>query len=226
MRRMDVIQAIESRKSIRAFKPDPVPKDVLTRILTVALRAPSTDNTQPWEFAIVSGQILTDLKRALSEKMGPPSEFHPDIPFPALNYRLPFIERSKKQGKKLFESKGIARDDWARRAEWYRYMARFMDAPVGLILYIERYLGAYGILDAGLFLENLLLAAKEYGVGTCIQMAPVLYPEILRDRLEIPDSKLILCSVAIGYADENAPVNRFRSERELLKAFATWYGFD
>lgn len=223
---MDVIEAMESRKSVRAFKPDPVRKDVLARILQVALRAPSTDNTQPWEFIVVTGPVLADLKKALSEKMGPPSEFHPDIPFPALNYRPPYIERSKKQGKKVFESMGIARDDWARRAEWYRYMARFMDAPVGLILYVERYLGAYAILDAGLFLENMLLAATEYGVGTCTQMAPVLYPDILRERLKIPESKLILCSVAIGYPDENVPVNRFRSEREPLEVFARWLGFD
>jgi nitroreductase len=136
------------------------------------------------------------------------------------------VDRSKKQGKKVFESMGIARDDWARRMEWYRYMARFMDAPVGLILYVERYLGAYAILDSGLFLENVMLAAMNYGLGTCTQMAPVLYPEILRQQLNIPESKLILCSVAIGYPDEDAPVNWFRSEREPLDTFATWYGFD
>lgn len=223
---MDVIEAIESRRSVRAFRPEPVSKEGLAKILEVALRAPSTDNTQPWEFTIVTGPMLADLKKALSEKMGDPSEFHPDIPFPALTYRPPYIERSKKQGKKVFQSMSIARDDWARRMEWYRYMARFMDAPVGLILYVERYLGAYAILDSGLFLENLLLAAMNYGVGTCTQMAPVLYPEILREKLKIPESKLILCSVAIGYPDEDAPVNKFRSEREPLEAFATWYGFD
>ncbi len=105
-------------------------------------------------------------------------------------------------------------------------MARFLEAPAGLILYTERYLGEYAILDCGLFLENVLLAAMKYGIGTCTQMAPVLYPEILREKLKIPESKLILCSVAIGYPDDDAPVNRFRSEREPLDTFATWYGFD
>jgi nitroreductase len=223
---MDVIEAIESRKSVRAFRPDPVPKEVLAKILQVALRAPSTDNTQPWEFAIATGPVLDGLKKAMSEKMGAPTEFHPDIPFPILTYKPPYVDRSKKQGKKVFEAMGIARDDWPRRMEWYRYMARFMDAPVGLILYVERYLGAYAILDSGLFLENLMLAAMNYGLGTCTQMAPVLYPEILRQQLNIPESKLVLCSVAIGYPDENAPVNQFRSEREPLGTFATWYGFD
>ena len=223
---MDVIEAIESRKSVRAFKPDPVPKEVLARILEVALRAPSTDNTQPWEFAVVTGPVLDELKKAMSEKMGAPTEFTPDIPFPILTYKPPYVDRSKKQGKKVFESMAIARDDWPRRMEWYRYMARFMDAPVGLILYVERYLGAYAILDSGLFLENLMLAAMNYGLGTCTQMAVVLYPEILRKALNIPESKLILCGVAIGYPDESAPVNRFRSEREPLDTFASWHGFD
>lgn len=223
---MDIIEAIESRRSVRAFKPDPVPRDVLQRILEVAVRAPSTDNTQPWEFTVVTGPVLDELKKALAEKMGDPSEFTPDIPFPALTYRPPYLDRSKKQGKMVFQSMGIARDDWPRRMEWYRYMARFLDAPAGIIVYVERYLGAYAILDAGLFLENLMLAALSWGLGTCPQMAPVLHPEILRRDLSIPESKLIVCAVAIGYPDQDAAVNQFRSEREPLDAFARWYGFD
>ncbi len=223
---MDIIEAIDSRRSVRAFRPDPVPKDVLRQILEVAVRAPSTDNTQPWEVAVVTGAVLDELKKALSEKMGAPSDFTPDIPFPILTYRPPYLDRSKKQGRKVFQSLGIARDDWPKRMEWYQYMARFMDAPAGIIVYVERYLGAYAILDAGLFLENLMLAAMSYGLGTCTQMAVVLHPEILRRALSIPESKLILCGVAIGYPDEAAPVNRFRSEREPLDAFARWYGFD
>ncbi len=223
---MDVVEAIESRRSVRAFKPDPVPKDMLRRILEVAVRAPSTDNTQPWEFTVVAGPVLDQLKGALSEKMGDPSDFTPDIPFPALSYKPPYVDRSKKQGRKVFQSMGIARDDWPKRMEWYRYMARFMDAPVGIIVYVERYLGAYAILDAGLFLENLMLAAMSYGLGTCTQMAPVLHPEILRRTLAIPESKLILCGVAIGYPDEGSPVNQFRSDREPLETFARWYGYD
>ena len=114
---MDVIEAIESRRSVRAFKPDPVPKEVLARILEVALRAPSTDNTQPWEFAVVTGPVLDELKKAMSEKMGAPTEFTPDIPSPILTYKPPYVDRSKKQGKKVFEAMAIARDDWPRRME-------------------------------------------------------------------------------------------------------------
>ncbi len=223
---MDVIEAIKLRKSVRAFKPDPVPKAILHQILEVALRAPSTDNTQPWEFAVVTGRVLDDLKQALSARMGLPGEFTPDIPFPVLDYRPPYVDRSKKQGRLVFQAMGIARDDWPRRMEWYSYMARFMDAPVGLVAYVEKYLGAYAILDTGLFLENLMLAALVHGLGTCTQMAPVLYPDILRQKLAIPETKLIICAVAIGYPQEDAPVNQIRSEREPLETFASWYGFD
>ncbi len=223
---MDVIEAIKLRKSVRAFKPDPVPKAVIRQILEVALRAPSTDNTQPWEFAVVTGSVLDDLKQALSARMGQPGEFTPDIPFPVLNYRPPYLDRSKKQGKRVFEAMGIARDDWPRRMEWYRHMARFMEAPVGLIAYVEKYLGAYAILDTGLFLENFMLAALAHGLGTCTQMAPVLHPDILRLKLDIPETKLIVCAVAIGYPQDDAPINQIRSEREPLETFASWYGFD
>jgi len=223
---MEVSEAIRARKSVRSFKPDPVPKEILGQILEIALRAPSTDNSQPWEFAIVTGTVLDELKQALGERMGRLEEFNPDIPFPVLSYKPPYLDRSKNQGRRLFEVMGIARDDWDRRTEWLRFMARFLEAPVGIILYVERYLGSYAILDAGLFLENLMLAALTYGLGTCAQMAVVLYPDVLRSRLNILDSKLILCGVAIGYPDEDAPANKFQSEREPLETFATWYGFD
>ncbi len=222
---MDVIEAIEQRKSVRVFKPDPVPREILTRILALSLRAPSTDNTQPWEFAIITGDVLENLKTALSARMGQPTEFTPDIPFPVLTYRPPYLDRSRKQGKRVFEAMGVARDDWPKRMEWYSYMAKFMDAPVGLIAYVEKYLGAYAILDTGLFLENLALAALAHGLGTCVQMAPVLYPDVLRHNLDIPETKLIICAMAIGYPQEDAPVNQVRSEREPLESFVTWYGF-
>jgi nitroreductase len=223
---MDVIEAIEARKSIRAFKPDPVPQETLRQVLEVAMRAPSTDNTQPWEFHVVTGPVLDELKSTLSAKMGALEEFNPDIPFPVLSYKLPYLDRSKNQGRRLFEAMGIARDDWERRTEWLKFMARFLDAPVGIILYVERYLGTYAVLDAGLFLENVMLAALEHGLGTCAQMAVVLYPDVLRSVLKIPESKLILCGLAVGYPDESTPANRLRSLREPLETFATWVGFD
>jgi len=223
---MEVLEAISTRKSVRAFKPLPVPRKVLSEILEISLRAPSCENTQPWEFAIVTGHILDDLKGTLGELRGADEEFRPDIPFPVPDYRPPHSDRARQVGKGLFRAMGIERQDRERRMEWYKAMARFFDAPVGIIVYVERYLGPYAILDAGLFLQNLALAAPSYGLATCIHMAGVLYPDVLRSILNIPDSKLILCGVSIGYPDEDHPGWKFRSQREPLEAFATWYGFD
>ena len=166
------------------------------------------------------------MKQTLAARMGPPDGFNPDIPFPVLSYQPPYKDRSKSQGRRLFEALGIARDDWDRRYKWLQYMARFCDAPVGMIMYVERYLGSYAILDAGLFLENFILTALSYGLGTCVEMAVVLYPDVLRQTLKIPESKLILCGVAVGYPDEENPSYEFRSEREPLDSFASWFGFD
>ena len=223
---MDVIEGIKSRKSIRAYKADPVPREVLEKALEVARWAASADDSQPWEVAIISGKPLSELRRILEEKIGVMEEFRPDIPFPFPNYPQFYTDRCKANGKRLFECLGIPRGDMEKRLQWTKQMIRFFDAPVGLILYVERALGNYAILDAGMFLQNFMLACNKYGLGTCVEMGVVFYPEVLRGMLNIPESKLIICGLAIGYPDENAPVNRFRSLREPIESFANWHGFD
>jgi len=223
---MDVFEAIGTRKSVRAFKSLPVPREVLSEVLEISLRAPSCENTQPWGFAIVTGRVLDELKETLGEKRGADEEFRPDIPFPLPTYRPPYVDRGKEVGRGLFQAMEIDRHDMNRRMVWYQSMARFFDAPVGLIVYVERYLGSYAVFDAGLFVENLALAALHYGLGTSIHMAGVLYPDVLRRMLNIPESKLILCGVSIGYPDKDHPSWRFRSRREPLETFASWHGFD
>jgi len=223
---MDVLQAIETRKSVRVFKPTAVPREVLAEIVDLSRRAPSCENTQPWELAIVTGGILDALKQELDARRSADDEFTPDIPFPVPTYRPPYSDRGKEVGRGLFKAMGIDRHDWDRRMDWYRSMARYFDAPVAIVVYVERYLGAYAILDAGLFLENLALAAMSHGLGTCIHMAGVLYPDVLRRVLGIGDSKLILCGVSIGYPDEGHPSWSFRSGREPLDTFVSWHGFD
>lgn len=223
---MDVLEAIRTRKSIRAFKSLPVPREVLREILQISLWAPSCENTQPWGFAVVTGSVLDELKQALDENRRTNEEFRPDIPFPLPNYQPPYLNRGKEVGRGLFTEMGVDRQDRDRRMEWYRAMSRFFDAPVGIIVYVEGYLGSYAVLDAGLFLQNLTLAALSHGLGTCIHMAGVLYPDVLRRLLNIPESKLILCGVSIGYPDEDHPSWRFRSRREPLETFTTWHGFE
>lgn len=223
---MDLIEGIKSRKSIRAYKSEPVPREVLEKVLEVARWAASADNSQPWEVALISGKPLAELKRILEEKISVMEEFKSDIPFPFPNYPQFYTNRCKANGKRLFECLGIPRDDMEKRMQWTKQMIRFFDAPAALILYVERALGNYAILDAGMFLQNFMLACNKYGLGTCVEMGVVFYPDVLRKMLNIADSKLIICGLAIGYPDESAPANKFRSLREPIESFATWHGFD
>ena len=221
---MEVLEAIRTRKSIRAYKPDPVPKEILKQLLEDCARAPSWANTQPWEFAIVGGDVLEELKRRFLEKAAARAEVKMDIPPPTFPDR--YMERMRENGRRMFEVMGIAREDRERRRQWSESMPRFFGAPAGIFVYIDRELGPYSILDVGIVLQTLLLAAKAYGLGTCTEAAVVTRPEVLREVLGIPESKLIVIGVAIGYPDMEAPVNQFRSNREPLENFVNWHGFD
>ena len=221
---MDVIEAIKTRKSIRAYRPDPVPRQVLTELMEAGLRAPSWANSQPWEFAIVGGQVMEELKRRLVERTASGAKPEMDIGWPS----FPDVNqnRMRENGRRLFEVLGIGREDREKRLEWSAGMARFFGAPNGIILYIDRALPAYSILDAGIMLQTIMLVAKGCGLGTCPEAAVVIYPDILREVLGIPESKLIVLGVAIGYPDMDAPVNNSQSQREPLETFVNWHGFD
>lgn len=221
---MDVIEAIKTRKSIRAFRPEPVPKKVLTELMETCLSAPSWANSQPWEFAILGGAPMEQVKRRVSERMASGARATPDIPWPT--FPETYMNRIRETGKKQYEILGISREDRQKRLEWAQKGGRFFDAPNGIILYIDRGLPTYSILDAGLVLQTIMLAAQSYGLGTCPEVAAVTHPDILREVLSIPPSKLIVLAIAIGYPDADSPINSYRSGREPLETFVTWHGFD
>ncbi|MCX5999024.1 MAG: nitroreductase [Chloroflexi bacterium] len=223
---MEVVEAIRARKSVRAFRPLPVPRDVLTEILEIARRAPSCENTQPWELAIVTGRVLVEMRETIDVLRKANEDFRPELGFPVPQYRSPYLDRARQTGREILQTMGIQRGDQEGRMGWYRAMARFFDAPVAMVVYVDQCLGAYGIMDVGLFLENLALAALTRSLGTCIHLAGVLYPDVLRASLNIPDSKRIVCGMSIGYPDESHPSWGFNSRREPPEAFATWYGWD
>ena len=222
---MEVTEAIKSRRSVRGYKPDPVPREVLEQILDVARWAPSADNSQPWELAVITGKPLKELGEALNQRLAGPETFKPDIPFPFPGYPPFYLSRCKENGRRLYEALGIARTDMEKRMQWVRLGTRFFDAPAAIIVFVERALGSYAILDAGMFVQNLNLVCRSRGLGTCVEMGVVFYPDILRQRLNIPESKLIICGLAVGYPDENAPANKFQPVREPVKAFTAWHGF-
>lgn len=227
---MDITEAVNARKSIRAFKPDPVPLETLRTIMELALRAPSGSNTQPWEFAIVRGQKLEDIRKRFLEKADEPPS--PDIGSPS-ELPEPYDSRRVALGAKMYEIKGIRREDREGRGWWRLQGLKNFGAPCVIYIYIDRRLcfqpqgiRIVPILDCGLVAATIMLLATGYGLGTVPQGQAVMYPEVLRQVLGIPPSKLFVLGIAIGYPNQDDPINQFRSEREPLDRLARWYGFD
>ena len=217
---MDVKEAILTRRSIRAFKPNPVPREILQEIIRVAAWSPSGYNIQPWHLHIVSGQTLENLKRALLEKSKTDPEGKPEVPF--YNLGEPHKERRKQLGIRVMEAKGIARDDKVKRAEWTEQMYKFFDAPSVIIISTDRRLGNMALCDLGVISMSLMLLIHSYGLGTCPEGIAAAYPDVMRKVLGIPVDKLILLALPVGYPDANAPVNKFERQREPAENFVRW----
>jgi nitroreductase len=229
---MDIAEAINQRKSIRAFKSDSVPRDVLMEIMELALRAPSWGNTQPWEFAVVTGKKLEEIRRAFVEKAEAGGQDKPDIARPR-EFPQPYDARYRVLGRKILELKGIHRDDRERRRRWVLQGLGAFGGPCVIYIYIDRSLHQQGggvniwpLFDCGLVAENIMLLATARGLGTIAQIQAVAYPDVLRRVLGIPDSKVVVLGIAVGYPDRDDPVNQLHSEREPLENVSAWYGFE
>ena len=222
---MDVIEAIKGRISVRAFKPDPVPREVLQEILDISTRSPSALNSQPWEVAVIAGEVLEAIKRDNVAAIAQGTMPDTDVPLPPLEgvYR----QRQVDLAIQLFGLMGIAREDKEKRAEWTQRGFRFFDAPAALIISADSSVGmARTQFDIGCFTQTICLVAMSYGLGTCIAAQGVMYPDVVRRHTGIPRSKLLTISIAIGYPDWDFPANKLVSAREPVEAFTTWYGLD
>ncbi len=221
---MDIVDAIKQRKSIRAFKPDPVPKDVLGNILEQALRAPSWANTQPWEFAIVMGRPLKEIQQGFLERgvQEPASEVARPYEFPE-----PYLARIQ-----ALAPKGVTPSEEDMKNRQLMNFGHY-GAPVVIYLlvgrpffYQEKGINAWSLYDCGSAVQNIMLLAMDRGLGTIAQAQAVIYPDIIRKVVDIPESKLIALGIAIGYPDWDNPVTQSRTEREPLDKVAKWYGFE
>ena len=224
---MDVIEAIKKRKSVRGYKPDPVPKQVLEQILELASRAPSAMNTQPWEFTVLGGEVLENVKRSnvdLLRSGVPPNPDHVVTSWPKESI---YRQRQVELAKQLFKLMDISREDKEKRAEWMERGFRYFDAPVAIILSADRSLSESGpLLDVGAAIQTICLTALHFGLATCIEDQGTMYPEVLRKYGHIPESKRIIAAIAIGYPDWDFPANKLETEREPIKNLTTWLGFD
>lgn len=226
---MDIVEAISERKSIRAFKPDPVSVDTLKQLMKLALRAPSWGNTQPWEFVIVSGKELEEIRSGFVENAE--GALNPDIDRPQ-QYPESYAVRYRAMAAKFLEVRGIQREDRIGRGWWRLQGLKHFGAPAVIYICIDRSfyfqdngINVWPIFDCGLVVENIMLLALKYGLGTIPQAQSVVYPTILRKVLNLPDSKLIVLGIAIGYPNWNDSINQIQSKRESLDRVIQWYGF-
>ena len=229
---MNILEAIRSRRSIRSFKPTPVPKKILEEVLDRSRWAPSGSNTQPWEFAVLGGKVMEEVNARLIQKIKEEWDadrlayktFRPDIPYPDLPE--PYRQRATNVRARIdsHQFPPGTPDLAGKRATYLLYGGRFYGAPNAIIVYTERSICPKAILDIGLMSQTIALAALAYGLGTCLMTTPVAWPEILRELLRIPESKLIALAIAIGYPETEARVNNFERTREPLGALTHWLG--
>jgi len=221
---MDIIEAIKERRSSRAFKPDPVPRELLARILEQALRAPSWANTQPWEFAVATGAPLAAIQKGYLERgeQDPGSEVARPYEFPE-----PYLSRIQALAPKGFTPTKADMDQ--RRIRNYKNYG----APAVIYVLIDQIMfhqskgiNVWSVYDCGSVVQNIMLLAVNYGLATVAQAQAVVYPDIIRKVIDIPIEKLIAIGIAIGYADWDDPANRMRTQREPLDKVVTWYGFE
>jgi len=220
---MQIEDAILGRRSIRAFRPDPVPPAVLREIVEAARWTPSAANTQPWEFTVVGGERLQTLRRRLREAAKADPVGKPEMSWPR-NLPERFKERRVAVGNTVTEALGIAADDKARKDEWTLFGIGFFDAPQIILLTMERLFTELAVIDVGAVALALMLLAHGKGLGTCPQAAPLRYPWVFHEVLGIPETKRVMLAIPVGYPVTDAPVNRFARARVPADELLTWSG--
>jgi nitroreductase len=211
----DTLCAVQKRRySCRAFRPDPVPQDVISQIVTAAGQVASWCNAQPWQVTITQGVATDRFRTALSDAVGK-GDPTPDFPWPK-GYPGVYGDRRRTCGYQLYDAVGIAREDRAGRAAQSMRNFALFDAPHVAIVHSEASLGPYGALDCGGFVNAFMLAATSLGVASIAQASIAAYPTLIRDHFDLSEDRMILCGISFGYEDPDHPANTFRTERAGL----------
>ncbi len=227
---MEVIEAIERRKSIRAFRPDPVSREDLTRLIGAAVAGPSKGNSQIWEFIGVTGEKKRAMDKMLLELLKTDlipsmklSESDDITPSDALRKAERRSSHNEREMSKILSPLGLSFEKFMLEGTF-----TFFNAPVAILVFVDE---AFSrdlphILSVGAAVQNILLAATDMGLGTCWIGGVWRYTRHIRKLLKVPDSKKLLSAVALGYPDLNSPINIYRSPRGDIGEFVKWIGFD
>ncbi|PCE42767.1 nitroreductase [Rhizorhabdus dicambivorans] len=222
-----VERAVQQRHSCRGFRPDPVPRTLIERILRISQSTPSWCNSQAWQLVVTEGQATPDFRTALfaeaSRRMADPGadQGAPDFPTPE-RYDGIYAERRRACGLALYQSLGIAREDRAGAARAMLNNFDLFGAPHVMIVTTPRDLGPYGAVDCGGFVSTFMTVAQAHGVATIAQGALATYSQFVRAHFGIGDDRLLLCGISFGYEDSAAPANGFRTGRASLDEVVSW----
>ncbi|GIK80838.1 MAG: nitroreductase [Pseudorhodoplanes sp.] len=223
---MDVREAVATRYSCRAFLPTPVPESTVREILTRAARSPSGGNMQPWRVDVLAGARLEALKALLRPRMDElPKGEGTEYPIFPKDMSDPYRQRRFSVGEQLYRSIGIPREDKPARYRQYARNFEFFGAPVGLFISIDRSLVLGQWVDLGSFIQTVMLLARDCGLHTCPQEAWATFHRTVAAFLPLPSTMMLFCGMALGHADDSAPINSWRTPREPLEAFANFSGF-
>lgn len=215
--------AITSRRSIRAFLPKAVAREDIEAILEVAARAPSGTNTQPWKVYVLTGTIKERLSQAIVAAHDDPaasSQHSEEYHYYPSQWVSPYIDRRRKVGWDLYALLGLTRENKAGMHAQHGRNYRFFDAPVGLIFTMDRIMETGSWLDYGMFLQNVMVAARGRELDTCPQAAFTQYHKIIAEMLQLPESERVVCGMSLGYRDEGKIENTLVTEREPVSGFA------
>jgi len=215
--------AITSRRSIRAFLDKPVERDEIARILDVAARAPSGTNTQPWKVYVLTGAARERLSNAILAVNADPEQARghtEEYAYYPREWTAPYIDRRRKVGWDLYSLLGLTRDNKAGMAAQHARNYAFFNAPVGMIFTIDRIMAQGSWLDYGMFLQNIMVAARARGLDTCPQAAFTQYHRIIAGELGLPANEMVVCGMALGWADPRRIENTLVTEREPSHGFA------
>ena len=218
---MEVLEGIKTRRSTRGFKPDPVPKDVINRILEAVSNTPSYTNTQPWEVVVVSGKKKDELSRVIFDLAKAKAPTGPDLPMPK-DWPTEHGKRSGEHGARRLATLGIDRGDEEGRQKLNLMNYEFYGAPCAAFLFIDGSLGEWSIFDMGLFAQNLILAAHALGVESVLQASVTNYAPQIKKFLGVAESKKLIICISLGYPDEGTKLNAYRSIKQKAEEFTKW----
>lgn len=224
-----VDQAIASRQSMRQFLPTPVPKETIAHLLGLASRAPSGTNTQPWKAYVLQGASRDALvgkvcqaHDALRANPALAAEYREEYDYYPEQWVSPYIDRRRENGWGLYGLLGIGKGDKDKMHAQHQRNFRFFDAPVGLMFTLDRVMGRGSLVDYGMFLQSIMVAARGHGLHTCPQAAWNGFAKIILPHIGAGENEMLVCGMALGYADEAELVNTFRTPRVSAKDFTTW----